>query len=68
MERKDFIKTCGVVCLSGTALSVFLESCGTAAYFAQSSMNNNKLVIKKSEFTIVKKEKTEIELMQQQIK
>lgn len=57
MERKEFIKTCGLVCLSGTALAVFLESCGTAAYFAQSSMVNNQIAIKKAEFSYLKKEK-----------
>lgn len=56
MERKEFIKTCGLVCLSGTALSVFLESCGTAAYFAQSNLVNNQIAIKKSEFTYLRKE------------
>ena len=58
MERKEFIKTCGVVCLSGTALSVILESCGTAAYFAQSTMINNQIAVRKAEFTYLKKEQT----------
>jgi cytochrome b6-f complex iron-sulfur subunit len=56
MERKDFIKTCSLVCLSGTALSIFLESCSTTAYFAQSNTSNNQIIVKKSEFSYLKKE------------
>lgn len=59
MERKEFIKTCGLACLGGTAISVFLESCSSAAYFAQSSISSNQIMIKKSEFTFIKKEKAE---------
>ena len=58
MERKEFIKTCGLVCLSGTTLTVMLQSCGTAAYFAQSSIINNQIAVRKAEFTYLKKEQT----------
>ena len=56
MERKEFIITCGIVCLSGSAISVLMQSCGTTAYFAQSSITDNQLIVKKSEFTFLKKE------------
>jgi len=51
MHRKDFIKSCGVLCLGGSALATFLQSCGTTSYIAQSVLADNKLVVKKSEFT-----------------
>lgn len=57
MHRKDFIKTCGVFCLGGTALAMIIESCGTSQYYAQSTLFDNKLAIKKSEFTGIKNEK-----------
>lgn len=58
MHRKNFIKSCGILCMGGTAVAALLESCGTPLYFAQTSIDENKLAIKKSEFISVVKEKT----------
>ncbi len=50
MERRDFFKTCAIACGAGVALSIALQSCKTA-YMAASSLENNQLKVKKSEFT-----------------
>ncbi len=57
MDRKEFIRTCSLVCLSGTVLSTFLEGCAGANYFAQSITSNNQIVFKKREFIDTKKDK-----------
>ena len=57
MERKDFIKTCGITCIGGGAISALLQGCASANYFAQHSVTDNKIVIKKSEFTSTEKDK-----------
>lgn len=58
MDRKEFLKTCGVACLSGAALITFLESCSSANYFAKTTVTGNKIAIKKAEFVSVEKGKT----------
>jgi cytochrome b6-f complex iron-sulfur subunit len=50
MERKEFIKTCGLACLGGVILSTGIQSCGSSAYYAKSTYVGNKLSVKKSEF------------------
>jgi len=57
MERKEFIKTCGVIWVGGTLLSSFLQSCATSNYFAQATATGNQLVIKKGEFVRTEKDK-----------
>ncbi len=58
MDRKEFIKTCGIACLGGSALSVFLQSCASANYFAQTSLNENKIILPKIEFIKTQDDKT----------
>src|SRR6478609_7770766 len=58
MDRKEFLKTCGIACLSGAALITFLESCSSSNYFAHTAMSGEKIVIKKTEFIAVEKDKT----------
>lgn len=58
MDRKEFIKTCGLACLGGTTLAVFLESCAGTNYLAQTSHSNNQITIPKTEFIKVAKDKT----------
>lgn len=53
MERKEFIKKCGQLCLGSIVLGGLLESC-TGNYYAVSSIENNQIAIKKTEFTEVK--------------
>jgi len=50
MERRDFLKTCVLACGAGTALSIALGGCKTV-YEATSSLENNILKVKKTEFT-----------------
>lgn len=58
MDRKDFIKTCGLACFGATALASLLQSCTSTNYFAQTTVNKNQLVLKKSEFISIEKDKT----------
>lgn len=58
MDRKEFIKTCGYSCLGFMGLS-FLNSC-TSAKYIQVSSNSHQLQISLSEFTDIKKSKTEV--------
>lgn len=55
MDRKEFIQICGTACL--TAFSLLLSGCTKATYFAQSKLVQNNIVIKKTEFLILEKEK-----------
>lgn len=57
MDRKEFIKSCGYVCLGGAAFMTLFQSCAGTTYFAQTSFENNRIAIKKSEFIQTKKEK-----------
>lgn len=56
MDRKDFIRTCGLACVSGTVLAAMLESCGSVNYFAQSTSENNRVTVKKTEFIKTEKD------------
>ncbi len=57
MDRKEFIKTCGIACLGGSALSIFLQSCASANYFAAATFSENKIILRKAEFIRTEKEK-----------
>ena len=57
MDRKEFIKTCGYACLGGTALVALLQSCASTNYFAQTAFEENRILIKKTEFLKTEKEK-----------
>ena len=58
MERREFVKTCGFACLSGTALVTLLQSCASSNYFAQTVFENNQIAIKKTEFVKTEKNKS----------
>ncbi len=61
MDRKEFIKTCSIACVGGTALTALLQSCSTTNpnHFAKTVLTNNQINIKKAEFVQqVKKDKT----------
>ena len=51
MDRKEFIKNCGFACLGTTMLAGLLESCASSTYYAKTEVNENKLTIRKAEFT-----------------
>lgn len=57
MNRKEFIKNCGFASIGGTALMALLQSCASTAYFAQTTLEENRILIKKSEFLKIEKEK-----------
>lgn len=50
MHRKEFIKTCGVLCVGGSIISTILEGCASANYYARFTTEGEKLLVKKSEF------------------
>jgi cytochrome b6-f complex iron-sulfur subunit len=56
LDRRGFIKTCGFACLGGTTLAAMLQSCVSTNYFAQNTLANNQIIIKKSEFIKAEKE------------
>ncbi len=58
MNRKEFILTCGLACSGTATLAALLQSCGGALYYAQATVVNNQIVIKKTEFTSVEETKT----------
>lgn len=51
MERKDFIKTCGLACLGGIGISTLLESCSTLQIFTGEIAGDN-LVVPVKDFAI----------------
>lgn len=57
MERKEFIKTCGIALVGLPFASVLLSSC-QSIYYAMSNIDNNRIVVPLSEFEIVKKNRT----------
>ena len=57
MNRKAFIKICGVACVGASTLSVLLQSCATTNYFAVAVIDDNKISIKKTEFLRIENNK-----------
>lgn len=57
MERKDFIKQCGVLGVACFGLSLLLEGCGSTHY-VQGILNNQRLQINRSDFVVLKHGKT----------
>ncbi len=49
MDRKDFIKTCGLACVSGAAMTIFLESCGIPKTLT-GTINDSDLFVALSDF------------------
>ena len=56
MERRKFIKTCCYSAVGIPLAASFLQSCG-AIYYATSTREKGKLIVAKSEFVKVKKNK-----------
>ncbi len=44
MERKEFLKTCGFACLSGTLFASILEGCGSSKIIAADIDHSNMVV------------------------
>ena len=55
MERIEFVKKCGQLCLGGLMVGSLLESC-VGNYYATAQVDNAIISIKKTEFIEVKKE------------
>lgn len=58
MDRKTFIKNCGLSCLGGLSVASLMQACGTSSYYAQHVQGESQFTIKKTEFTMLKKGKT----------
>jgi len=57
MERRKFIKTCCYSAIGIPLIGIFLQSCGTI-YYANIKAEGKKLIVPKSEFLQIKKDKT----------
>jgi Rieske Fe-S protein len=44
MDRKEFIKTCGLACLGGGAIAIVLQSCSTPSIVSGSLSGDNMIV------------------------
>lgn len=58
MDRKEFIKTCGMACLGTIGITSILQSCTSAQYFATNELAGNYLKVLQTEFTQNKKGET----------
>ncbi|MBA3680198.1 MAG: Rieske (2Fe-2S) protein [Bacteroidetes bacterium] len=58
MDRKEFLKVCGGSCLGLMGISLLNQSC-TGTHYVQSVADKNQLPVPKTEFTEIKKNKTE---------
>jgi len=58
MERRDFIKDCGMLCLGAVGLSAVLQGCSSSNYFAKTQLDAKRIAVKKSEFVFVDGENT----------
>lgn len=58
MNRKSFIKSCCYAGLGVAASSVMFSGCTATSYFANSTVSADRIAILKSEFIVVKKDKS----------
>ncbi|PWK17088.1 Rieske-like 2Fe-2S protein [Arcicella aurantiaca] len=57
MERRDFIRTNCLACLGWSTILTTLTGCISAYYAKQVDFKQNNLIVKKSEFVEIKKDK-----------
>jgi cytochrome b6-f complex iron-sulfur subunit len=57
MERRDFLKSACLTCAGGIGAMWLLEACTPQKYITNFGYVDNKITLKKSEFTVVKKDK-----------
>ncbi len=57
MNRRDFIHTSCVACAASIGVLSLLQSCTTNKYVSNIKIEQNKLSVKRTEFTVVKKGK-----------
>ena len=58
MNRKEFIRTCSLACAAGITMPVLISGCSSTAYVAKYTASSGKLMVNKSEFLKVSKDKT----------
>ncbi len=56
MDRKQFIKTAGMACISSTVVASILQSCASSNYFAKFSVAHKKIILHQSEFIKIEKD------------
>ncbi|MBL7888774.1 MAG: Rieske (2Fe-2S) protein [Bacteroidetes bacterium] len=57
MDRRDFIKSACLTCAGSIGAAWLLQSCSNHKYLTNVVVKDNKLVVKRSEFILLKKEK-----------
>lgn len=58
MNRRNFIKRTCFSCAGAIGATWFLQACTSQKYVTNYQVKENKIIIKKSDFTIIKKDKT----------
>lgn len=58
MDRRNFIKTSCVSCIGSLGVLLLSQNCTTHKYINNFTLIDNKLTVKKTEFTIIKNHKT----------
>lgn len=58
MDRRHFIKSSCLACAGSIGMITFLDACTSQKYVSNYTLKENKLVVKKTEFTSFKKEKS----------
>jgi len=51
MDRQEFLKTCGMACLTSIGVASLLQSCATTQHFAKNEIVGEYLQVSLSEFT-----------------
>jgi Rieske Fe-S protein len=55
MNRKEFMKKCGLACAGGSVFTVFLQGCGSTK-IVSAAMTGSDLVLAATEFEVLKKD------------
>ncbi len=58
MDRRNFIKSACLTCAGSIGAAWLLQGCSSHKYLTNVVVKDNKLVVKRSEFILLKKEKT----------
>jgi Rieske Fe-S protein len=58
MKRRDFIRSSCIACAGMTGMAIVLQACTTGKYVNDFTQTGTKITVKKSAFTLVKRDKT----------
>lgn len=58
MKRRDFIKSTCLTCVGSIGAAWLLQACTSQKYITNITVKENRIIIKKSEFSVLKKDKT----------